>query len=187
MKQYINKWLVVLIMTLPAFNSIAQENQKVKLPIDETTKLITYAKVQEISGARKDSLYRKAMSWCLSYFVNPNDVIREKDEADGKILCKARFKIMNPADKKGFATEGGSVQYTLKLLFKDGRYRMEFTEFNWKQTSYYPCEKWMDTANQYYKPEFEFYLTQLDEKVKEITAALTKSMLEKGPSKKDDW
>lgn len=172
---------------MPFHGIKAQDSQKAKLPIDETTKLITYEKVQEISGVDKDSLYDKALNWCLTYFVNPNDVIREKDKEKGNIICKARFRIMNPADKKGFATDGGSVQYTLKLFFKDGKYKYEITEFNWKQTSYYPCEKWMDTSNQYYKPEFDYYLTQIDDKVKEISSSLAKAMMLKAPVKKDDW
>lgn len=175
------------IFLLPLHGMKAQDNQKAKLPIDETTKLISYVKIQEVNNASKDSLYDKAMNWCLTYFVNPNDVIREKDKEKGTVTCKARFKIMNPADKKGFATEGGSVMYTLKLLFKDGKYKYEFTEFNWKQASYYPCEKWMDASNQYYKPEFEYYLSQIDVKVKEISIAFAKAMMMKAPPKKDDW
>ena len=45
----------------------------------------------------------------------------------------------------------------------------------------------MEKTNQNYKPEFDYYLTQLDEKAKEIIAALTKAMISKGPVKKDDW
>ena len=71
----------------------AQDNQKAKLPIDETTKLITYVKVQEINGASKDSLYDKAMNWCLTYFVNPNDVIREKDKEKGRSASERRGRI----------------------------------------------------------------------------------------------
>ncbi len=187
MKTTSMKLIVVIIFAMMNLHLFAQSEQKTNLPIDETSKLITYAKVQEVSGAGKDSLYNKALSWCMNYFVNPADVVREKDQEQGKIVCKARFKVMNPIDKKGVATDGGLVQYTLKLMFKDGRYKYELTEFNWKQSSYYPCEKWMEKTNQYYKPEFDYYLTQLDEKAKEIIAALTKAMISKGPVKKDDW
>ena len=186
MKVFNSKLNIIPVFVMMQLNLFAQ-GQKSSLPIDEASKLITYTKVQEMSGAGKDSLYNKAFEWCMNYFVNPADVIREKNQQDGKIVCKARFKVMNPADKKGVVTEGGVVQYTLNLMFKEGRYKCELTEFNWKQTSYYPCEKWMDTANQYYKPEFETFLTQLDEKAKEIISALNKHMLSKGLVKKDDW
>ncbi|MEP7263275.1 MAG: DUF4468 domain-containing protein [Bacteroidota bacterium] len=158
-----------------------------KLPVDESTKLITYTKVVELNGAGKDSLYNKALKWCNSYFKNPGEVIREKDQEAGKIICKPRFKVMNPENKEGVATDGGIVQYTLTLQFKDGRYKYVMTEFNWKQASNYPVEKWMDVANDYYKPEYSYYLKQVDDKVSEIVSSLQQGMNSKGEIKKDDW
>ena len=187
MKSIVRKITGLLLISAVAVNSFGQTSNKAKLPIDETTKLITYSKVEQLAGAGKDSLYNKALNWCMTYFVNPSDAIRDKNPLEGSIVCKARYKFFNPEDKKGIATEAGNVQYTLKLIFKDARYKYEFSEFNWKLQSYYPCEKWMDTANQYYKPEFDNYLSQLDTKVKEIAESLSKSMSAKGPVKKDDW
>lgn len=159
-----------------------------KMPLDEKTKLITYTKVKEITGVSKEDLYKRALSWANTYFKNPADVIREQDIEQGKIVCKARFKVMNLPDKKGFSTEGGVVQYTLNLQFKDGRYKYDFTEFNWKQPSYYPAEKWLDTTNAYYKPEFDFYLKQVDDTAKEIIKDLDKGMRANPVTdKKDDW
>lgn len=177
----------ITIIVFSTLNLQAQTAHKNSLPVDDATKLITYVKVQEVNGAGKDSLYNKALKWCMEYFINPNDVIREKDDVNGKIVCKARFKVMKPADKFGVAKEGGLVQYTLTLEFKDGRFRYEFTGFNWKQQSYYACEKWMDTSSQYYLPEFEAYLLQVDDRVKEISSSLIRSMTAKSPEKRKDW
>jgi len=160
---------------------------KAKLPIDETTKKITFTSVSELPGISKDSLHTKAIAWCHEYFVNPTEVIRENNRKEGKIVCKPRFKIMNPADKKGTITEGGNVQYTLILQFKDGKYRYTMTDYNWKQPSYYEAEKWMDTENQYYKPEFEYYLQQIDEQANETSKNLHEFMAAKKPVKNDDW
>lgn len=181
----------ILLTTFSLLNALvlsAQDNTTVvKLPMDDESKLITYEKVQEVAGVDQGELYRRALQWCMTHFKNPSDVIREKDSLGGKIICKARFKISNPPDKKGLATDAGLVQYTLNLMFKDGRYRYILTEFNWKQQSYYPIERWMDTSAQYYKSDFNYYLQQTDDKAKEILKDLDKAMKTAEVVKTDDW
>ena len=158
------------------------------MPVDRQTGLITYSKVKEMSGITKADLYNRALSWANTYYKNPADVIREKDEEQGKIICKARYKIMNPPDKKGFSSEAGNVQYTLNLQFKEGKYKYELTEINWKQPSYYGVEKWMDTSNAYYKQEFACYLQQVDSASKEIISSLDKIMkTNAAKNEKNDW
>lgn len=160
----------------------------VKLPINETTKLITYEKIFEVTNLSKDSLFERGLLWAKGYYKNPYDVIREQNKEEGKIVCKGRFKISNPPDKKGFASDAGLIQYTLTLLFKDGKIKYTLSEINWKQTSYYACEKWMDTGNQYYKAEFEYYLQQLDSTSKEIVKSLEKECTNpKTVKSNDNW
>ena len=77
-----------------------------------------------------------------------------------KITGKPRFKIYNAPDKTGLKTDAGLVQYTITLAVKEGRFRYELTEFNWKQLSYYPCERWMDTKSQTHLPVYNDYLTR---------------------------
>lgn len=184
MRIYQNLFAVLLV----AVSSLTfAQSKTARLPVNQETGLITYEKVQEIPGADQAELYRRGLAWCMSYFKNPNDVIRERDSSGGTITCKARFKIMNPADKKGIETDAGLVQYTLNLMFKDGRYRYVLSEINWKQQSYYAIEKWMDTSNQYYKPEFEYYLQQTDDKIKDLLKDLDKGMKAAEKPKAKDW
>lgn len=154
--------------------AFSQSKSTLKLPIDESSKLITYTKVIDVTNQTKDVLYDRVLTWAKGYYKNPTDVLREQNKDEGKIVCKARYKISNPPDKKGFSSDAGLIQYTLTLLLKDGKIKYTLSEINWKQTSYYACEKWMDTNNQYYKPEFEFYLQQLDSNSKEIVKSLEK-------------
>ncbi len=180
--------IICLLFLFTVIVAKAQNTAAPKMPVDEKTKLISYNKVVELSDVSSDDLYKRALNWANTYYKNPRDVIRENNRVDSKIVCKARFKVMNPPDKKGFSTEGGVVQYTLNLQFKDGRYKYDLTEVNWKQQSYYPIEKWMDTGNAYYKPEFAFYLKQVDDTAKEIISSLDKAVKTKPvPDKKDDW
>ena len=180
--------IVCLLILLTTTIAKAQNTAAPKLPVDEKTKLISYNKVKDVANISSDDLYKRALNWANTYYKNPIDVIRENNRTEGKIVCKARYKLMNPPDKKGFATEGGIVQYTLNLQFKEGRYKYDLTEINWKQQSYYPVEKWMDTKSTYYKPEFDFYIKQVDDTAKEIIGSLDKAMRTNPVTdKKDDW
>ena len=180
--------IACLFILLTATFSKGQIPPAPKLPVDEKTQLISYNKVNEVANVSKDELYKRALNWANTFYKNPSDVIRENNMEEGKIVCKARYKIMNPADKKGFSNEAGVAMYMLNLQFKDGRYKYDITEINWKQQSYYPIEKWMDTKNASYKPEFDFYLKQVDDMSKEIISSLNKAMRTNPVSdKKDDW
>jgi hypothetical protein len=169
---------IILAVVLLSFACLANAQNKplAKLPINSETKLLTYEKVQVVDGVEQSELYRRCLQWCQTFYKNPNDVIRERDSLGGKIVCKGRFKISNPPDKKGLETDAGLVQYTLTILMKEGKYKYTLTDINWKQQSYYPVEKWMDVKNQYYKPEFEYYLQLTDSKSEDITKGLDKAM-----------
>jgi hypothetical protein len=157
------------------------------LPMDKETGLISYTKVVEVQGVSKKELYNRALSWAKGFYKNPTDVIRERDTTEGKIICKARFKIYSEPDKKGFTADHGDVMYTLTMRFREGRYRYEITKVNWQQISYYAAERWQDVNSQTYDPVFAHYLRQTDEKLKEVVASLEKSIATAPKVKKDDW
>lgn len=164
-------------------------SQNSKLPINPETKLVSYNKVVVVEGIDKSELFKRALNWANTFYNNPADVIREKDSVAGKIVCKPRFKISNEPDKKtGFAKDAGNVQYTLNILFKDGRYKYDLTEINWKQLSYYPIERWMDTKAPGYSKDYEYYLKQIEQTSDKTLADLEKAMLVPSKKeKKDDW
>ena len=185
------KSLALLLLVFVAQISFAQKNAPVApvvLPVDSITKLITYEGVLEAKGVGADALYQRALTWFRGFYKNPGEVIRENDSIKLKITGKPRFKIYNAPDKTGLKTEAGLVQYTITLAVKDGRFRYELTEFNWKQLSYYPCERWMDTKSQTYLPVYNDYLTQVDGYVKDLVAKLHEAMTHEKPVKdRDNW
>ena len=77
--------------------------------------------------------------------------------------------------------------YTLTIECKEGKFRYILSSFNWQQVSAFPAEKWMDTKNQYYKPDWVGYLTQTDEMAKKLTADLEKAVITAPKVKKDEW
>jgi hypothetical protein len=184
--------LVAIIIALGMlFTANAQKQNAVvpvSLPVDSITKLITYEDVIAVPGIKADTLYKKVKSWFNSFYKNPSEVIRENDSLKFKIVGKPRFKIYNPADKEGTKTDAGLIQYTITVAAKDGRFKYEITEFNWKQQSYYPAERWMDTKSQMYSSAYPEYLKQLDQYVKELIRDLKDAITHEKPVKnKNNW
>lgn len=183
-----------ILFTLILFLSVSAVAQKqttrapVSVPIDSATKLITYEAVIEAPGVKADVLYRKALSWFNSYYKNPSEVIRDNDSLKFKIVGKPRLRLSNPPGKDGTKTDGGLVQYTITIAAKDGRFKYELTSFNWKQTSYYACERWLDTKSTSYSPVYADYMVQVDDYVKELIKNLKTALLtDKTVKDKDKW
>ena len=112
-------------------------------------------------------------------------MIREKDSVNMKISGIHRFKITK--EVKGVKNDAGMVQYTINVAAKDGKYRYEVTKINWKQTSYYGIEKWMDKSAASYDPQYESFLAQTDQFVKGLIENLKKGMADTGAKKSEDW
>lgn len=182
--------LVTILFFLPTLAN-AQKNKGEysvpNLPVNEATGLITYEEVVEVDGMSAGSLYDKALGWANGFYNNPANVIRESDREKGLIICKSRYRLSNPADKKGVVTSAGDAMYTLTIQFREGRFRYSLSELNWMKASAYPAEQWMDESSQYYKEEFAYYLIQSDMVAKETTASLKETMTTPVSEKKDDW
>jgi hypothetical protein len=181
--------MLAVCLTAVTMGAVAQEVARAgaMLPIDEESKRINFEKIVDVEDAKQGDLFDRAVTWIESYYNNPADVVREKNKDMGRILCKARFKIFNPPDKHGLATDAGVVQYTLTILFKDGKYKYEFTDYNWKQLSYYPAERWMNTSSPTYNESYAHYLEQVDEYTAKTTHELEEAMVEKKKEKKTPW
>lgn len=159
-----------------------------KFPIDVSTRLISYIEVVQVPGVETKEMMARGLKWFNTYYKNPSDVIREVDSLRGKIVGKARFRIYKPSDKKGVEMDGGNVEYTISLNLKDGKYRYIVTDINWKQTSYYPVERWLDTTSQtYVKAYYPSYLEQMDTQIHEVLKNLETFMKTSPVKKNDDW
>ncbi len=152
------------------------------------TKLITYEGVVEVKGVPASDLYQRTLEWFQENYKNPVDVIREKDETGHKVVGKHRFKITNPPDKKGVASDAGRVEYTITISSRDARFKYEITEFGWKQLSVYPCERWLDPTTPGYLPVYNDFLIQLDKEMLNLISNLKDFISHEKPVKdKDNW
>lgn len=157
--------------------------------IDTVSKMITYQGVVEVKGVKADELYKRIDAWFHSYYKNPTEVIRENDSVKYSIVGKPRFRLLTQKEKDGPKVEGNStVQYTITVSARDGRFKFELTSYNWKQLSYYACEKWMDNKATSYQPVFNDYLQQLETySLETITSLKNVITREKANKAKDNW
>lgn len=158
------------------------------VPIDTITKLITYEGVVEVKNISAGVLYTRIHDWFQANYKNPTEVIRENDSIKMSIMGKPRFRIANLQPNEAGKTDGGIVQYTITVAAREGRFRYELTQFNWKQLSYYPCENWMNTTSPSYSILYNDYLQQLDKNALEVINSLKNAVMTEKPVKdKDTW
>lgn len=158
------------------------------LPVDSISGLIDYSGVVDVKDTKSEVLYQRIQDWFRKYYKNPDEVIRENDAVKMSITGKPRFRITNPPDKSGLKTDAGVVQYTITMTAKDGRYRYELSSFNWKQPSYFACERWMETPFSKSATTAAEYLQQLDNTAREVIAAFKAFIAQDSHAKsKDDW
>jgi hypothetical protein len=177
----------VLIISLTLISAVYGKpafSQNAAVPIDEDTKLITYKEVVQQEG-EINKLYNTAIAWVNVNYKNPNEVTEVRDAENGKLVLKHRFKIFN-MDSKGFRSDAGVINYTLKLEFKPNKYRYIFTDFSLATTSKFPLERWLDKNDPQYTPACDNYIFQVDSTVHGIIKSLKKGMVPKIP-KPDEW
>lgn len=179
---------LLIISTCTAYSQKEPLATAYAVPVDTVTNLITYEKVVEVKGVKAADLYNRIYDWFNAYFVNPTEVIRENDSLKFVMVGKPRFRLTNVSVKDGSKSETGIVQFTITVSARDGRYKYELTSYNWKQQSYYPSEKWMDTKATTYQPIFNDYLQQLDKYSLETITSLMNAVAKEKPVKdKDKW
>jgi hypothetical protein len=181
------KFLSVFALSLFSIASFAQTKGGA-LPLDSATHLITYEEVVQMPNVSAEIIHNKVLAWFRQYFKNSGQVIRQNDLMQHVVMGKPRFKIYNPADKEGLKTDAGLVQYTITVSSRDGRFKYELTDFNWKQVSYYPAERWMDTKAATYTKVYADYLKQVEEYSRAVIADLKNTVTSDKPAKdKDNW
>jgi hypothetical protein len=113
--------------------------------------------------------------------------MKKHDPMKGRIYAAPRFRVLNPPDKKGHQLMGGIVKYSLKVEAHNGELKYKLDSFNWKQPSYYPIEKWMDTEAPTYQKRFAYFLQQVDKEAKKVVEDMKKYLSAPKTESKDDW
>ncbi|MCG3165794.1 MAG: hypothetical protein POELPBGB_01569 [Bacteroidia bacterium] len=190
------KKLFILFISVVISSALyAQKPKEVvfpNLPMDEKNEYITYTAVMNIQGTTAQQLYERGKKWFFSYFKNPTEKIRTDDAEKKEIEGFIRIPLMVP-DKKGVETKVATIQYSLFLLFKDGRYKYTITKINEMATSYQGIEQWNHTlpqgkgANPADAEKHAQWLTIIDQEIKKTIDAMITGMEDKGLPAKEDW
>ncbi len=190
-----NKKLFFLFISVFATTTLFAQKSPVvfpKLPMDEKKEFITYSKVITLDGTTADELYKRGKKWFFSYYKNPTEKIRTDDSLKKEMEGFIRFKLMVP-DKKGVVSDVTTIQYSLFLTFKDGRYKYSITNINEKSVSNLGIEHWIPTlpAGKDAAPadaeKHALWLTTIDKEIKATIDAMEKGVADKGTPAKEDW
>lgn len=87
---------------------------------------LMFHEVIPVDGKNKTEIFGGLRQWVATYYVNSKAVTQLEDAATGTIIIKAEFPF-----KKGgmYSAYQGWISYMLKLQVKDGRYRVEMSNF----------------------------------------------------------
>jgi hypothetical protein len=89
--------------------------------------------------------------------------------------------------EQGAELVAGRVDYSMKLELKDGRYRYTITNFNMKDISRQPFERYLNKQDKAYIPAWDDYLKQVDDFTRILTESLKHGMLAPAEKKPDTW
>ncbi|GAA4440230.1 DUF4468 domain-containing protein [Ravibacter arvi] len=168
------------------------------LPIDKSTKKITYSEVVYVAdSADKYELFTRAKEWFSRAYKPSTSIIQMEDKEGGAIVGKALMQVYH----KALGThESGYINYTISIYFKDGRYRFEITDFH--HTGQYvqagriqdfgPCERMINSTEKIMgisaKKTFNYYLYQMDNEIKSRINDLKLSMkISSKKNKSSEW
>ena len=178
--------LSVLSVLLAINNAVSQTETNAGYTIDETTGLITYKEVVEEQGT-KDDLYNRCSSWLPTFYANPVEAAKVRDQSTGLIKIQHQFRL-SETDKDGNIIEGNMIMYHARIEFKDGRYRYVIDNFVVKEASRVPLEKWLDKKAPGYNPKWETGLGQVDAYIRnELIKSLKEKMKPPKEVKEDIW
>jgi len=165
----------------------AKYSKTPEMPINEDTKLITYEGIIKVPGKDAKQIYNLADKWMRSYFKNAEKVIEKRDPLKSRIYSSPRFRVLNPPDRKGRQLMGGVVKYSFKVEARNGELKYKLDRFNWKQPSYYPIEKWLNTDAPTYQKRFAYFLQQVDKEAKKAIENMRNYLNKPEKKSNDDW
>ena len=176
---------LICLFALLSVRLLAQEPViSSNIPVDPDSKKIMYKEVVQENGD-PGYLYVKAIDWFKYYYVNPSSIFRVLDKVNGKIEGIGQMKIYSD-DGEGDLRSAGWVVYTIRLEFKDDRYRYTLTDFNLKGASRFPLEKWLNKDDPAFNPQWDNYLYQIDTTMQRISTTL-KEKMKPVVEKTDEW
>ena len=108
----------------------AVASMQAPLPLNEQH-LLDVARVVEVPGASQNELYARGKVWFASTFQSTLNATQADDKQAGILIGRAWRPSYIPLP--GGSLYSTKIWYTVKLSFKDGRYRYSFTDFSFSE------------------------------------------------------
>ncbi len=179
---YISVVLAGLTMTAGAQTAASVSPS---VPVDSITETITYTGVVHEQGTKND-FYNRAVAWINKTYPNPSAVTTVRDPLSGKIEGGHRFKIYTDVED-GTKMEWGTILYSFKLEFKEGRYKYTFDHFLLNAPSKFPLERWLDKKDPAYNSTCDAKLVKVNDAMTELIDGLKEAMKPPKVRKEEDW
>jgi hypothetical protein len=174
-----------LFLIIFSLNVKAQDSS---LPIDESTKLISYTEVVTVNdSSSKDELFSRAKSCFAHLFKSSKNVIQNEDKDSGIIIGKGNIKAH--ARALGSDYNGGFVNFTITIACKDGRYKYVITDFIHEGTgSEMPSGGNLEneSARIWSNKQWKIMKSQTDTEIKNLIS-LIKSEMSKPTPQNEKW
>jgi hypothetical protein len=123
------KTFLTLLLCLSAALAHAQVADTVKLPIDPTTRRITYTGVVQVPGVSQAELYTRAKLWFADTFKSAKEVVQADEKDAGIVQGRGWAPISIHFIGARRPTTDFKLWQTIKIMVKDGRYRYEISSF----------------------------------------------------------
>ncbi|WP_299458137.1 DUF4468 domain-containing protein [uncultured Rikenella sp.] len=109
---------IVLFLTVALCAFVARAQESVKLDLVE---------VVPVEGVSADDLYDRAEMWVSQAFKNPDKVVKYKNKETHQLILNPQIPFQY-SKLVGSAGVEGSIEYTVKINTREGRYRLEVTD-----------------------------------------------------------
>lgn len=159
---------------------------------------LIYTEVVKVNSVSKSDLYNRAISWFSTTYNNSKKVLQLEDKTEGQIVGKA-ILTYNQTFLDASARTRGNINYTIKIFFKDGRYKYEISDFIHNPTGTSPLSFGLITTDVESPIKHTWMLpgwndkvwtdikTQINNNIIPLIANLKESMAKKAESKNNDW
>ena len=139
------------------------------IPLDSEGKP-GYERVNKVEGVSKEELFKRASRWFVKTYNSSKDVLQVNDVSSGELIGKGSTPI---AAKIQRVTWQNDVDYILSVKIKEGKYRIDLTDFKVGGTPLQLYKlPYIATTQHHYAALF----TAIDQKSRELIDSLEKAL-----------
>lgn len=185
-KQHMSPMNALLFVALLfPFAAFAQTEKRSGIPYKDGQ--IFYERVVEVNGATKDQLFSATKAALAKVFKSSKAVIQSEDRESGTIVGKGNYTF---DFTYMLAVTPVRASFTLEIKTKDGKYRMQMTDFEVRQgkgTTYAcPMDKYHSSYDNGKKWAEEFF-SELDRGANNVLKSIETEAARSSASDKDDF